>query len=74
MSNSTTQVIVVRDESLLGDINKDKEVNVTDIVALYSYILGNTNGVDKKMVDLNNDGEVNVTDIVNLYSIIVTLN
>ena len=70
----TTQVTVIHDESLLGDINNDKEVNVTDIVALYSYILGNTNGVDKGKVDLNNDGEVNVTDIVSLYSIILTLN
>ena len=46
-------------------------MNVTDVVTLYSYILGNTNGIDKNVADLNNDGEVNVTDIVNLFSIIL---
>ena len=60
--------------SILGDINDDGEVNVTDIVALYSYILGNTAGIDETAVDINADGEVNVTDIVNLYSIILNSN
>ena len=57
--------------ALLGDINSDGEVNVTDIVALYSFILGNTEGVSESIVDLNGDGEVNVTDIVKLYSLIL---
>ncbi len=57
-----------------GDINCDGEVNVTDVVTLYSYILGNTTGIDEDVVDLNGDGEVNVTDIVSLYSIILNSN
>lgn len=60
--------------SLHGDINNDGKVNVTDIVALYSYILGNTEGVDESVADLNDDGKVNVTDIVSLYSIILNSN
>jgi len=60
--------------SIPGDVNADGEVNVTDIVALYSYILGNTTGIDENVVDLNGDGEVNVTDIVSLYSIILNSN
>ncbi len=59
---------------LHGDINSDGKVNVTDIVALYSYILGNTEGVDEAVADLNDDGKVNVTDIVSLYSIILNSN
>ena len=59
---------------LLGDINGDGEVNVTDVVKLYSYILGNTDGVSESVVDLNGDGEVNVSDIVKLYSIILSSN
>ncbi|MBE6309438.1 MAG: choice-of-anchor D domain-containing protein [Bacteroidales bacterium] len=59
---------------ILGDINGDGEVNVTDVVTLYSYILGNTTGIDENVVDLNGDGEVNVTDIVSLYSIILNSN
>lgn len=60
--------------AILGDINGDGEVNVTDIVALYSYILGNSEGVDNQVADLNGDGDVNITDIVNLYSIILNSN
>lgn len=60
--------------SILGDVNGDGKVNVTDIVSLYNYILGNTAGVDESSVDRNGDGKVNVTDIVSLYSIILNSN
>lgn len=59
---------------ILGDINDDGEVNVTDVVTLYSYILGNTAGIDESVVDINGDGEINVTDIVSLYGIILNSN
>ena len=58
----------------LGDINCDGEVNVTDVVKLYSYILGHTTDIEESIVDLNDDGEVNVSDIVKLYSIILSSN
>lgn len=58
----------------LGDINCDGEVNVTDVVKLYSYILGHTTDIEESVVDLNGDGEVNVSDIVKLYSIILSSN
>lgn len=58
----------------LGDINCDGEVNVTDVVKLYSYILGHTADIEESVVDLNGDGEVNVSDIVKLYSIILSSN
>ena len=58
----------------LGDINFDGEVNVTDVVKLYSYILGHTSDIEESVVDLNGDGEVNVSDIVKLYSIILSSN
>ena len=53
VSSSSDLVIV---STILGDINNDGEVNVTDIVALYSYILGNTEGVAESIVDVNGDG------------------
>ena len=59
---------------LLGDVNGDGEVNVTDITTLISYILGNTEGVNSAEVDINNDGEVNVTDVTTLISIILGTN
>lgn len=52
----------------LGDVNSDGEVNVTDITALISYILGNTEGINAAVIDVNDDGEVNVTDVTVLIA------
>ena len=59
---------------LQGDINNDKEVNVTDVVTLISYIAKNDfSSVDKNSLDLNGDGNVDVTDVVTLILMIATL-
>ena len=59
---------------LQGDINNDKEVNVTDVVTLISYIAKNDfSSVDKNTLDLNGDGNVDVTDVVTLILMIATL-
>lgn len=59
--------------SIVGDINSDKEVNVTDVVTLISYIAKNDfSSVDKNKLDLNGDGNVDVTDVVTLILMIGT--
>tara|TARA_Y100000590_G_C15651662_1_gene988993 strand:- start:516 stop:1328 length:813 start_codon:yes stop_codon:yes gene_type:complete len=53
-----------------GDINTDFIINVVDIVALVSYVMG-TEEIDDdtiNLADLNNDGIINVVDIVALVS------
>ena len=72
--SSQTELIYNVEISIPGDINGDGEVNVTDVVKLYSYILGNSTDIEESVVDLNGDGEVNVSDIVKLYSIILSSN
>ena len=72
--SSQTELIYNVEISIPGDINGDGEVNVTDVVKLYSYILGHTTDIEESVVDLNGDGEVNVSDIVKLYSIILSSN
>lgn len=57
--------------ALRGDLNHDGLVNVTDVVMLTSYILGNTALVDSREADLSGDGQVNVTDVVELVNIIL---
>ena len=58
-------------ESLLGDINNDGNIDVLDVVILVDYILnGDTSELDGS--DINNDGEVNVLDIVALVNIILS--
>ena len=52
---------------LMGDINADGEVNVSDVTALVNRILGDTTYPDT-ICDINGDGEVNVTDVTTLVN------
>ena len=52
---------------MLGDVNGDGEVNVSDVVALANFAMGEIpEGFIKEAADLNNDGEVNIGDVVQL--------
>ena len=53
-----------------GDANDDGSINVTDIVTMVAYILGNTDSIGD-CADVNGDGGINVTDIVGTVSIIL---
>ena len=64
--------IVEIDDIIPGDANKDKQVNVTDIVAMVNYIMNKpSTDFDFDAADVNEDGEVNVTDIVATVNIIM---
>ena len=52
-----------------GDVNADGEVNVSDVTALVSMILGNS--TVNAAADVNGDKEVNVSDVTALVSIIL---
>ena len=55
-----------------ADVNNDGSINVTDVVATASYILGNdTKKFIFEAADMNKDGVINVTDIVGIASVIL---
>ena len=58
-----------------GDVNKDGVVNVSDVTALVSIILGNDkenpNLYDYDAADVNSNGEINVSDVTSLVGIIL---
>ena len=57
---------------LLGDVNADGLVNITDVVCLVNYILGgNPNPFVLEAADINKDEIINITDAVGLVSIIL---
>ncbi|MDO4512161.1 MAG: dockerin type I domain-containing protein, partial [Bacteroidales bacterium] len=62
--------LTVNGAALLGDVNGDGEVNVTDVTALVNHILGTTQ-YPTAQADINADGEVNVTDVTALINIIL---
>ena len=61
--------VTTQNQGILGDINGDSMVNVTDIVMLVDIILNS--GSDNLSSDINQDGLINVTDIVLLIDLIL---
>ena len=60
-----------RPDYILGDVNGDGFVNITDITMLINYLLtGNATGIDLLAADLTCDGNVNISDATTLISLI----
>tara|TARA_A100000164_G_scaffold159413_1_gene141325 strand:- start:1026 stop:1511 length:486 start_codon:yes stop_codon:yes gene_type:complete len=55
---------------LVGDVNQDSSINVTDVVLLISFILSQDSNFDT-CNDLNNDNQINISDIVSLVNMII---
>lgn len=59
-------------ERILGDVNGDGLVNITDAVALTNHVLGNTPEVFyEDAADVNEDSEINITDVTALINLIL---
>ena len=60
------------EQTLLGDINLDGEVNVADVTALISIVLkGNIDDATRAIADINHDGEVNIGDVTLLINLVL---
>lgn len=57
------------EQTLIGDVNNDGEVNIADVTAIIHVILNN---VTDTAFDINNDSEVNIADVTALIHIILT--
>ena len=65
-------IFTVEDSSLIGDVNNDNTIDVSDIMSLANYILSNNEeGFDSSVADVNNDGKIDVSDIMKLANIIL---
>ena len=54
-----------------GDVNKDGNVNITDVTMLVDIILGKRTDYDVTVADINKDGRVNIVDVTKLLDIIL---
>ena len=65
--------MTVTDYVLLGDVNFDEQINVTDIVLIVSFILEQLtfDSNQEFSSDINGDGNTNVVDIVLLVELIL---
>lgn len=62
--------IVTTADSIVGDVNADGKVNVSDVTALINMILG-VIPKDEATADVNSDGKINVSDVTALINIIL---
>ena len=68
--NSTATLTVT--EAVMGDVNGDGRVSVTDVISMNSYILEEEPAqFIRKVADLNGDGKVTITDLVQVIDIIL---
>jgi len=69
-----SEPVILSDSSasqLLGDVNADGEVNVSDVMAVVSHVFGNTPEVFvNETADANTDGEINVTDVMIIVGLV----
>ncbi|MBQ2494533.1 MAG: dockerin type I repeat-containing protein, partial [Prevotella sp.] len=59
-------------EGILGDVNGDELVNISDVVLLVEYILNVDNpSFIKDNADINRDNTINISDVTQLVNIIL---
>ena len=58
---------------ILGDVNGDKEIDISDVVAMVNHILGNTSSTSFKpqAADINKDSNIDISDVVALVNMIL---
>ena len=59
------------DEILLGDVNFDEILNISDIILVVNIILNPNGAYIPEMLtaaDMNSDGTINVVDVIQLVS------
>lgn len=60
---------------LVGDVNADKKVDITDVIMTVNSSIGqNPFGFDASAADLNGDGNVTVTDVLMIVNIMLSPN
>ena len=60
-TSAESNVITVKDSNLIGDLNGDGKVDVSDVTLIINMILGSE--TQSSAADINTDGEINVSDV-----------
>ena len=60
--------VLIKASGKKGDVNRDGEVNISDVVAVINTLAGNT--TFKATADVNGDNSINISDIVAIINII----
>ena len=60
-------------EVLMGDVNGDGLINLTDVTMLISYLVNGGVEIDLEAADVSGDGELSVTDVTRLIAIVIAI-
>lgn len=73
LDDAKTLTCEIKVERNLGDINQDKDITITDVILLQSYLVNKFNFSEKVflLADMNLDGKVNVFDFIILKRMII---
>lgn len=60
------------EEQLVGDVNHDGEVNISDVTTLIDYLLGTASeNFDTDAADVNGDGAINISDVTAIIDMLL---
>ncbi len=72
-ASSTSELTIT--DAILGDVNNDGTINVTDAIGVVNHILKQTpTSFIEGAADMNNDNTINVTDAIAIVNIILNRN
>lgn len=60
------------DDYLLGDVNGDGVVNISDVTSLIDMLLSDSGGSYLKPADINGDGVINISDVTALIDMLLS--
>lgn len=70
---TTFEVEIIKkmnEEYMLGDINRNNKITITDLILLKRHLIANTEeewklvGEQQVLADMNEDGKINITDVI----------
>jgi len=65
--------VTVTAQGLIGDVNGDGSVNISDVTALIDYLLsGNASGINLINADANQDSSINISDVTALIDYLLS--
>ena len=73
----TAELVLPFEATKIGDVNRDGEINISDVTAMIDIILGKEtaeDNYDHKAADVNTDGTINISDVTALIDIILGKN
>ena len=61
------------DPGLLGDVNNDNHVNISDVASLINYLLSeDASGLNLDVADVNNDSKISIGDFTVLINYLLS--